>query len=285
MNTLTDSEIAALKELLTQRGTSPAARPALRRIGAGDLDAASGSHGPHVVNVTDLTGTPHRILVIDAAGVVTELAIGANNTVLKGEGVSTTPTFGAVLVSELGAGGNWKLLHSDGSGVWTELAFGAAGTYLKSNGPSAAPTWETITVALKTQAPGYFQIPTGPAVGTTATSGAANTFGAWAQMIASTAAALYIVGVAARIVSNAVTYVTIDIGVGAAASEVSQGMVHVKLQTDTSGDNDNWGHVILPFPIPVASGVRIACRSGDSVGGLGCVIALTCIAQANLVAL
>ena len=131
----------------------------------------------------------------------------------------------------------------------------------------------------------YFLIPAGPAAGTAvASSASANTYGAWVEMAASTSAAIFILGynLTNPDQTNA-SYVQLDIGIGAGASEVSVG--EVKTQENGSSNiadgsnDDHW----FTYPIPVATGTRIACRTADNEAGANAhLITLICINQSDL---
>src|SRR4051794_33582444 len=72
---------------------------------------------------------------------------------------------------------------------------------------------------IKSSNNGLFSIPTAPSAGVAVTqSGTPNTYGSYAQMIASTAEADYIVGIRFEATTTQVpTYVSFTIGTGAAA--------------------------------------------------------------------
>lgn len=140
--------------------------------------------------------------------------------------------------------------------------------------------------AMKTQSSGYFTIPAMPSVGTTVTkSGTADTWGSWTAMIASTSAAIYIVGIRIRdTAANA--YVALDIGTGAGGAEASIGYT-VMSGEDTGTDSGVRGQtVMLPHAIPVATATRIACRTaGSRAAADNIVVTLICVNQADLVSL
>ena len=142
---------------------------------------------------------------------------------------------------------------------------------------------------MKTSGGGYFLIPTGPSSGTTvADSATANTYGSWVEMSASAPADLYIVGVRLGYanVTAAVLYTQVDIGVGAAAAEASVGEI-IFAGSDTGADSGTTVPTYtLPYPIPVASGARIACRTADNVASAhNYTVTLICINQADLVSI
>jgi len=134
----------------------------------------------------------------------------------------------------------------------------------------------------KTAGVGHFAIPTAPAAGTSCTSGAANTFTTtYVQLIAATGAALYITGL---FVESATalggTYDVVQLATGAAAAEVVVGQYLIALSTGTTIAT---GYRPIYPPIPVANGIRIACKTADSVGAKATLITLECINQSNVV--
>jgi len=142
---------------------------------------------------------------------------------------------------------------------------------------------------LKTASGGYFTIPAQPSSGTGVASDAAgNTYGLWTQMIAATAADIYIVGVRVNIAAatTGANSVALDIGVGAAASEVSIGEVPSPSMDPGTDSGTQGATTMLPYPIPVASGVRISCRTSQAEAASRThVITLICINQADLVSI
>ncbi len=134
----------------------------------------------------------------------------------------------------------------------------------------------------KTAGVGHFAIPTAPAAGTSCTSGAANTFTTtYVQLIASTAAALYITGIfveAAAALGG--TYDVVQLATGGAGSETIVGQYLINLST---GSTTATGYRPIYPPIPVAISTRIACKTADSVGAKATLITLECIAQSNVV--
>lgn len=139
-------------------------------------------------------------------------------------------------------------------------------------------------MSYKTSGGGYFLIPDGPAVGTNVVGpSAANTYGNWTQILASAAADLFIVGLSFAFTNQNNNYYQLDIGVGGSGSESSVGEVKTGIIPTSSSPHSP---IILPFPIPVASGSRIALRVAYS-GTLATTLPVTllCINQADLVAL
>ena len=146
---------------------------------------------------------------------------------------------------------------------------------------------EAMSGAMKTSGAGYFTIPAMPAAGTAcAKDAAANTWGSWVELIASTSAALYIYGVCVRNVTNTNNYVAVDIGTGAGGAESSIGYASLP-GTDPGADSGLQGFTYLfPAHIPVATSTRIACRTaGSSTAADAIQVTLLCINQSNLVAL
>lgn len=137
-------------------------------------------------------------------------------------------------------------------------------------------------MAVKTSAPGHFQIPTAPAAGTSVTSGSANAYSAaYVQLIASTSAALYITGIFLNTSAvRAWTYCSVQLATGAGGAEAVIGQYLIAGQTQSTQVTAY--RPIYP-PIPVANATRIAVKTADSVGSLACLITLECLAQSNYV--
>jgi hypothetical protein len=137
-------------------------------------------------------------------------------------------------------------------------------------------------MSVKTAGVGHFQIPTAPAAGTSVTSGAANTYTTTpVQLIASTAAALYITGIHVEAAAaSAATYKSTQLMIGAGGSETILGQYLVPLST---GSTSALGFRPIFPPIPVAASQRISVKTADSVGSQATLITLECIAQTNVV--
>jgi hypothetical protein len=137
-------------------------------------------------------------------------------------------------------------------------------------------------MSVKTAGVGHFTIPTAPAAGTSVTSGAANVFTTtYVQLIASTAASLYITGIyVEKAAASAATYCVIQLATGAAAAETIVGQHLIALST---GSTVALGYKPIFPPIPVANATRISCKSADSVGAQAALVTLECIAQASVV--
>ena len=138
--------------------------------------------------------------------------------------------------------------------------------------------------SMKTSGGGYYLLPAGPAIGSAvADSATDDTYGAWVEMRAAAGNALFIVGVTIRANTAPGTtgdYAQLDIGTGAAASEVSIGEWYFP---DIAIDSRN---ITLPFPIPVAATTRIAVRVADSETIINTYqVTLHVIDQADLVAI
>ena len=137
---------------------------------------------------------------------------------------------------------------------------------------------------MKTSGGGYYLLPAGPAIGSAvADSATDDTYGAWVEMRAAAGNALFIVGATIRANTAPGTtgdYAQLDIGTGAAASEVSIGEWYFP---DIAIDSRN---ITLPFPIPVAATTRIAVRVADSETIINTYqVTLHVIDQADLVAI
>ena len=137
-------------------------------------------------------------------------------------------------------------------------------------------------MSVKTAGTGHFLIPTAPAAGTSCTSGAANVFTTtYVQLIASTAAALYITGIYVEAAAvSAATYKVLQLATGAAASEVIIGQYPFAPQTGST-TTLTYRPIFPPIPVPIST--RIACKTADSVGAQANLITLECIAQSNVV--
>lgn len=231
----------------------------------------------------DIDIAPHLAAADPHAGYVLESLVDAKGDLLAGTAADT--------LARLAVGANDRILMADSgeaaglkwvpSGTPVTQAFGDAAaegtddTYARAghrHGMPASPSG-----MLKTASGGFFLIPTGPSAGTVVASSATNnTYGSWVEMIASTSAAIYIVGIIVGLAPvTSITYVQLDIGTGAGGSETSIG--EAKL-------NDDAKFYTLPFPIPVAASTRIACRTAnDGSTTVNWPVALLCINQADLV--
>lgn len=88
-------------------------------------------------------------------------------------------------------------------------------------------------------------------------SASANAFGAYVEMVAATAAEIVIVGIAYRRNVGSVNAVTVRIGQGAPASEVTR--ADIWLHATNSNDG-----VVIPIPwTVVAAGARVAVQVSD----------------------
>lgn len=137
-------------------------------------------------------------------------------------------------------------------------------------------------MSVKTAGVGHFQIPTAPAAGVSVASGAANVYTTTpVQLIAATAAALYITGIYAEEAAvSAATYKSVQLMIGAAAAETVVGQYLIAPSTGSTVTRTY--RPIFP-PIPVANGIRISAKTADSVGALATLISLEVIAQTNVV--
>ncbi len=137
-------------------------------------------------------------------------------------------------------------------------------------------------MAYKSSSTGPFTIPTAPSAGVSIVGGVANTYTAtYVQMIASTAAALYITGVQVSGVVVTPTYVNVQIATGAAASEVVVGQI----QLAPGGEGTKFAAQIPIWPwIPVAISTRIAAKVATDVASLTVLVTLQCMTQSLVVA-
>jgi fibronectin-binding autotransporter adhesin len=77
-----------------------------------------------MTSTDDHTAGNWKLFYSNASGQITELALGADNTVLKGEGASTAPTFGQVAYSEISG----TPTIGDGTLSWGAASAGATNT-------------------------------------------------------------------------------------------------------------------------------------------------------------
>lgn len=130
-----------------------------------------------------------------------------------------------------------------------------------------------------TRGGGRFIIPTGPGNGTTVADGLA-AYGSWVEMVAATTNALFITAVTIANSDLNSIWVQLDIGTGAAASEVSVGEIVFGLSTSATANGVRAD--LSGFPIPVPAGTRIACRCATDIGTESPQVWLECIDQADL---
>ena len=92
------------------------------------------------IAATMLDAGNNKVLYSDSSGDITELPLGAANTVLTSAGATSAPTFSEVDAA-LGVGAD-KVVYTNNSDVLSGVALGASGTVLTSAGATSAPTWE-----------------------------------------------------------------------------------------------------------------------------------------------
>jgi hypothetical protein len=148
----------------------------------------------------------------------------------------------------------------------------------------AAGSVTTYASAKKVQNDGYKLFSAGGGVGI---SGGIGAYGTYVQITASTSEADYIIGISGRLnaQTSAMTF-SIVIATGAGGAEVVKTTIPM-IWAWTSDVGLSPGFVVLlPFPIAVASGTRIAvaCKSSPDNQSLA-VVDLLYIKQADLVAL
>jgi len=221
----------------------------------------------HVTGTTPITGIAARpdgyrvLLKFDAA---CPLTYNGTSFILSGD-VDRTTVAGDVLE-----------FVSEGSGNWRELRLNNGGR--------------------KTAGAGYFQIPTAPAVGTNVTqSASANTYGSVAELIASTSAAIYVVGVQVGIPStytpNVGAYIVVSLSTGAGAGTgIGEALFQPTHNPNAGGTSSatfsSIPPYIFPYPIPVATATRIAAKvASEHASANVFTVALVCINQTNLVSM
>lgn len=103
-----------------------------------------------------------------------------------------------------------------------------------------------------------------PKVVSASSSATANTFGSWAEIDASTSADSWLAGITVSVPPKAAAYVfCIEIGTGAAASELTK--IRISFSYQYKSDVGYLTPLVysLPMPIKVLSGTRIAARASD----------------------
>ncbi len=149
---------------------------------------------------------------------------------------------------------------------------------------------------LKSVNPGQFCIPTGPSAGIAVTkSTSPDTYGSYAELIASTSAALYITGatVIFSVSGNIVTptYFQFMLGTGAGGSETTVNVFSVSVPQPAPPASTTYARAVcsaMQFnpPIPVASGTRIAAKvAGNGATADAPRLVLQCINQSDVVAM
>lgn len=145
-------------------------------------------------------------------------------------------------------------------------------------------------MALRSTGAGLFTIPTAPSIGVTVASptSASAYSTAYVQLIASVAAGgAYITGIDLSLASTAaIGYCNVQIGVGAAGSEVTVGQIQADIGLSapsfTGGKQGSFA-TINPW-IAVSSGSRIAAKTADDIASaLSWNVSLQCIAITNVV--
>lgn len=144
-------------------------------------------------------------------------------------------------------------------------------------------TASTVNKGAKTAGTGFFLAPSLSAPITLTPSASSWTYGAWAQVVASTGAAIYVVGVLpSGLGSTGGINHQIEIGTGAAASETAVSDLGFSSQTIVGV----YPFVPLPAWVPVPTTTRIAARIANDAASAGATltIRLLCINQSNVAA-
>ncbi len=139
-------------------------------------------------------------------------------------------------------------------------------------------------ICIGSAGPGYYSIP-GATVGGIALTPAANAYGAYVTVTAGEPKPFFIVGILAlpATVAADVSYVQIGLGIGAAPeAQISEFKLYA-IDFVTSVAETGYPAVMLPFPIPVAGGVRVAARAALGAGTTTVSVSLIAIAQSDLI--
>ena len=166
-----------------------------------------------------------------------------------------------------------------GANAIKRLAMGTASQVLAVNSGATDLEWADSLPYYETAASGnYFMIPAGPSRGTSvASSTSADTYGSWVEVEASTAAAIWIVGVNLE-ASGAPAYVQIEIGTGATPTSV--GEVKASGTTNTNGTS-NYVPLLFPIPVPTTTSIDIRTADNEAIAN-GHWLSLFCINQSDV---
>ena len=104
-----------------------------------------------------------------------------------------------------------------------------------------------------------------PCLQTLTTGESANTFGAWLQYIASTPADWWLTSCIIYPSSYYMLGIVFEIGVGAAASEVTYVRFSIRFMIQNAQGDMGSNIYTVPIPIKIASGSRIAMRAAVDV--------------------
>lgn len=127
----------------------------------------------------------------------------------------------------------------------------------------------TNRMVLRQNTAGQILLPPLQSSVTATTSSATETFGGWAQVIASTSVEYYITGVLAFTTADTAVGVYaplyVDIGIGSAGGETSLSLVPIGTGIGRFGNTTarfaSGGHALLDAPVRVAAGSRLAVRT------------------------
>lgn len=254
----------ATASIPTQNRAVRIAAPTYSSVGAGTLATAATvaiSGAPAAGTNLTITNTYALLSEGGANRLVGRLELG--DRAYFGQGTS-------VLSLSAGAG--------DPEGAQTaepgSMYFRTNGTiYYKGSG-SGNTGWTAISGgAMKVITNGYDVLPS-LGQGAQMTSGGANAYGAWLELSAALPVAAHIVGFQLT-AGTAATYMQLQLGTGAAAAEVA--VLTAKVDGLTID-----APVILPFPVAVANGVRLAARFAESSGAKTARVSVLYIDQAKL---
>ena len=101
-----------------------------------------------ITSASDHTAGPWKVFHSDGSGQVTELSLGAANSVLTSNGAAAAPSFQTLSATTTNAnnltgGVAGSIPYQSGAGTTAMLSAGTSGQVLRSNG-SAAPSWDSF---------------------------------------------------------------------------------------------------------------------------------------------
>ena len=154
-----DGNITTTKKYLTQTGGGAAsAAPEWSTIADADVPATHSGSAHHtrshtLTSASDHTGTADRVIYVDHAGAVQELALGADGTYLKSNGAAAAPTFdtpagGGAVATDAIWDAKGDLAGGTGANTAAKLTVGANDTILMAeSGETTGLKWAAAAAA------------------------------------------------------------------------------------------------------------------------------------------
>lgn len=133
---------------------------------------------------------------------------------------------------------------------------------------------------------GYYSVPT--LTGGAALTPGTNAYGAYVALTAGEPRPFFIIGLQVFLATPAadVSYAQVGLGIGVAAAETQVSEFKLQAFDFVSGVGGvGYAAVMLPFPIPIAGGMRVAARAALQAGTTSVTVSLIVVAQGDLIAL